>query len=211
MTQFFRREVYYCDFPSNNLTMPTTLPAPDFNLRGRHMAIMLTDHDNPCIPDGQALVIPISSLKDSVIRKEISSYIPLKPENNLFLSHNSFAKANQIQPVDQSWIKNKVGDLNPKEMNMVNIGVLLATGTYKFVEQYIDQEVTKGVFKALGGLNEAAATRDPLMPSGESYPITGDINDFRRLMSLKLYYPSKRETVFQYRCIVWMEKYWLSA
>lgn len=188
MTQFYRREVYYCDFPSNNLSVPTQLPPPDYNLRGRHMAIMLTDHNNPHVPDGQALVIPISSLKDAN-RKDVAAYIPLKAENNPFLNHDSFAKVNQIQPIDQSWIKSKVGDLHPKEMNMVNIGVMLATGTYKYVEQYIDQEVTRRVVQAFDGMNEVAAAKEPILLSNESHPVVGKVQDFRRADVIKTVFP----------------------
>ena len=186
VNDFMRGEVYWCQFPPKDLTTPLNLPAPDYNLQGKHMAIMLTDHSNPNVPAGQALVVPISSIKSLNGRDPFATYIPLDKATNPYLEQSSFAKTNQVQPIDRRWIGDKVGQVDPKDMQQVNIGVMLSTGTYKYVEQYIDQHVTRKVMESVGGVMEVAATTNAPAPRDE---VMGGIRDFRRADVVRCQFP----------------------
>lgn len=175
--EFERAEVYMCNFPKKDLVYPTALAKPDYNIHGPHMAIMVTDHRNPNVPTDQALVIPISTIKSLNDREPLATYIPLKKDDYTFLKENCYGKTNQVQPLDRKWIGPKVGQINQRDMQQMYIGVMLSTGTYRFVEEYIDQQVTKRVIEATKGPQEIAATIQEPQPRDE---LRGTVNDFRR-------------------------------
>ncbi|OBZ15929.1 hypothetical protein A8L34_28190 [Bacillus sp. FJAT-27264] len=189
INDFRRGEVYWCEFPQKDLLTPQPLAAPDYNLYGKHMAVMLTDHNNPNVPKGQALVVPISTIQSLNGKDPFVTYIPLKIQNNPYLEHNSFTKTNQVQPIDRRWIKEKIGRVDQNDMTQINIGVMVSTGTYKYMEQYIDQHVTKRVLEALSGRKEVAATVEEPLPRTA---LEGGIQQFRRGDVVKCLFPLTR-------------------
>ena len=110
--QFMRGEVYWCDFPRRDLNHPKPIREPDHNLYGRHMAVVLTNSNNPYLDQDRVLVVPIStisSLKHLEGKDLYLSYVPVSRARNAFLAHDSYAKTNQIQTIDRRLMIEKVG------------------------------------------------------------------------------------------------------
>lgn len=135
---FFKRGyVAWTNIPEPIHTSDT--PKPGFFLYGRHMAIVLHDHDAPDIKENMALVVPITSATAEVNKAQkkgraiLPSYVPILKSEHDFLDCDSYISTAQIMPVNRKWMDQYIGSVDPGLMELVDLQVIQNIGLMDMV------------------------------------------------------------------------------
>jgi mRNA-degrading endonuclease toxin of MazEF toxin-antitoxin module len=156
MLEFQRGDVFRCHFPDRVLNSLYT-PPPDYaRIEGQSaLAVCLTDSNDRRIPNGQALVVPIVDqavkLNNQTSLKPV--VVPLEKENLSFLPFDAYALTHQPIACNRHWIgPEKVGHIpfSSAEMQRIDLGLLLSTGTYEMMREEIYKEVTNALIEKAG-------------------------------------------------------------
>lgn len=135
---FFKRGyVTWTSIPESIHTSET--PEPGFFLKGKHLAIVLHDHDSLDIRKDLALVIPITSAKAEVTRAQkegraiLPSYVPILKADHPFLDNDSYVSTSQPMPVNRLWMDQFLGEVNPGLMELIDFQVIQNIGLMEMV------------------------------------------------------------------------------
>ncbi|MEK4983631.1 type II toxin-antitoxin system PemK/MazF family toxin [Bacillus sp. FSL K6-6540] len=161
--EFFERGyVCWTNIPESNHTYDT--PKPGFFLHGRHMCIVLHDHDLPDIRNDLALVVPITSAKAEVKkalkenRSILPSYVPIVKTEYGFLEEDSYVSTAQIMPVNRNWMDQYIDKVEPEFMELVDLQIIQNIGLMSMVAKMAQSLYQDKLVEV-----EAAVTKEALL------------------------------------------------
>lgn len=135
---FFKRGyVTWTSIPESIHTADT--PKPGFFLSGRHMAIVLHDHDSREIRKDMALVLPITTAKSEVAKAQkegrdiLPSYVPILKADHPFLEHDCYVSTAQLMPINRKWMDQYIGEINQEHMELIDVQVIQNIGLMEMV------------------------------------------------------------------------------
>lgn len=164
LRRFKRGDVYAVEIPEADLSKPNSPAPPDDRLKGKHMVICLTDYDDPQVPPKHVVVAPISKAKSAVSQNKIyPTYYPMPKSEFPFLRTDSYAYLHQLQPINRHWLplKPPIATIPEEKMKEITAVLFIATGSYKDVQNIIDETVKEKLREIMQSAElEASTTKD---------------------------------------------------
>lgn len=165
---FKRGQVYWVKFPEPKFN-PTDSkdkannPLPHTVIKGWHMAICLTNHDDVGASDKHVVVVPVSKSSTAVAADTLlPTHIPIQKSDYAFLSEDSYALAFQPITIPSHWLFDVkcVGEFQDEIMQAVDVALWLSTGSQERVKTFIARAVQETIQEILQetGVNDTASS-----------------------------------------------------